>query len=86
MLTCSSQVFTRRSKQSPHQAEFMAPLFDKLESAQFIHQLKPLQDAFGYINDVRMTPRLIEIPRERPAGSDAARAAWSPSWVVAIAT
>ena len=30
---------------------------------------------FGYINDVHMTPRLIEIQQERQAGSDAARVA-----------
>ena len=53
----------------------MAPLFDKLESAQFIHQLKALQDVFGYINDVHMTPRLSEIQQERQASSDASRAA-----------
>jgi triphosphatase len=62
-------------KKLRYQAEFMAPLFDKREGQQFIHQLKALQDVFGYINDVRMAPRLIEIQRERQAGSDAARAA-----------
>src|SRR5262245_40491240 len=62
-------------KELRYQAEFMAPLFDKLESAQFIHQLKALQDVFGYTNDVHMTPRLIEIQQERQAGSNAARAA-----------
>jgi len=62
-------------KKLRYQAEFMAPLFDKREGQKFIHQLKALQDVFGYINDVRMAPRLIEIQRERQAGSDAARAA-----------
>jgi inorganic triphosphatase YgiF len=62
-------------KELRYQAEFMAPLFGKRESAQFIRQLKALQDVFGYINDVQMTPRLIEIQQERQAGSDAARAA-----------
>lgn len=62
-------------KKLRYQAEFMAPLFDKREGKQFIHQLKALQDVFGYINDVRMAPRLIEIQQERQAGSDAARAA-----------
>src|SRR5215468_583730 len=62
-------------KKLRYQAEFMAPLFDKREGERFIHQLKALQDVFGYINDVRLAPRLIEIQRERQAGSDAARAA-----------
>ena len=62
-------------KELRYQAEFMVPLFDKREGKQFIHQLKVLQDVFGYINDVRMAPRLIDIQQERQAGSDAARAA-----------
>jgi len=62
-------------KKLRYQAEFMAPLFEKRKSEQFIHQLKALQDVFGYINDVGMAPRLIEIQQERQAGSDAARAA-----------
>jgi len=62
-------------KKLRYQAEFMAPLFNKRDGKQFIHQLKALQDVFGYVNDVRMAPRLIEIQRERQAGSDAARAA-----------
>jgi CHAD domain-containing protein len=62
-------------KKLRYQAEFIAPLFDKREGKQFIHQLKALQDVFGYINDVRMAPRLVEIQQERQAGSNAARAA-----------
>jgi inorganic triphosphatase YgiF len=62
-------------KELRYQAEFMAPLFDKREAEQFIHQLKALQDVFGYINDVRMASRLVEIQQQRQAGSDAARAA-----------
>jgi inorganic triphosphatase YgiF len=62
-------------KKLRYQAEFMAPLFNKRERKQFIHQLKALQDVFGYINDVRMAPHLVEIQQERQAGSDAARAA-----------
>ena len=63
---------------APHciyQAEFMRPLFDQREGKQFIRQLKALQDVFGYINDVRMTPCLAEIQRERQVGSEAAHAA-----------
>jgi hypothetical protein len=37
--------------------------------------LKTLQDVFGYINDVRMAPRLIDVQEQRNAGIDAARAA-----------
>jgi triphosphatase len=62
-------------KKLRYQAEFMGWLFDKRDGKQFIHQLKALQDVFGYINDVRMAPRLVEIQQERQAGSDAARAA-----------
>jgi inorganic triphosphatase YgiF len=62
-------------KKLRYQAEFMTPLFDHREGKQFIRQLKALQDVFGYINDVRMTPRLVEIQQERQAGSEAARAA-----------
>jgi CHAD domain-containing protein len=62
-------------KKLRYQAEFMAPLFDKRDGKHFIRQLKALQDVFGYVNDARMAPRLIEIQRERQAGSDAARAA-----------
>src|SRR5262245_743421 len=62
-------------KKLRYHAEHMAPLFDKRKGEQFIHQLKALQDVFGYINDVGMTPRLIGIQQERQAASDAARAA-----------
>ena len=40
-----------------------------------MHQLKGLQDIFGYMNDVDMAPRPITIQQERQAGNDAARAA-----------
>jgi triphosphatase len=56
-------------------AEFMAPLFNQGEGKRFIRQLKALQDVFGYINDARMTARLIEIQQQRQVGSGAARAA-----------
>jgi len=59
-------------KKLRYQAEFMAPLFDKRDGREFIRQLKALQDIFGYLNDVRMAPQLIEIQRERQAGGDAA--------------
>src|SRR5262245_15968405 len=62
-------------KKLRYHAEFMAPLFGKRESQRFIHQLRALQDVFGYLNDVRLAPRLIEIQQEHQAGSDAARAA-----------
>jgi inorganic triphosphatase YgiF len=62
-------------KELRYQAEFIVPLFDKREGEQFIRQLKSLQDVFGYLNDIRMTPRLIEIQQDRQTGSNAARAA-----------
>ena len=62
-------------KKLRYQAEFMTPLFGQRKAKQFIHQLKGLQDVFGYINDVRMTPRLGEIQRECHASCHAGRAA-----------
>src|SRR5262249_15349920 len=44
-------------KKLRYHAEFMAPFFDKRDGLRFIHQLKALQDVFGYLNDVRMAPR-----------------------------
>jgi len=63
-------------KKLRYQTEFFAPLFAHKKTDAFVHQLKTLQDVFGYINDVRMAPRLIEIQRQHGAESrDAARAA-----------
>jgi inorganic triphosphatase YgiF len=63
-------------KKLRYQAEFFAPLFADKKTEAFVRQLKALQDVFGYVNDVRMAPRLIEIERRHGAsGSDAARAA-----------
>jgi CHAD domain-containing protein len=58
-----------------YQTEFFAPLFARRDTRHFIEQLKTLQDVFGYINDVRMAPRLIEVQKQRDACIDAARAA-----------
>ena len=58
-----------------YQTEFFAPLFERRDMRRFIEQLKTLQDVFGYINDVRTAPRLIEVQKQRNAGIDAARAA-----------
>ena len=58
-----------------YQTEFFAPLFERRDTRRFVEQLKTLQDVFGYINDVRMAPRLIEVQKQRNAGIDAARAA-----------
>jgi hypothetical protein len=57
-----------------YQTEFFAPLFERRDTRRFIEQLKTLQDVFGYINDVRMASRLIEVQERRDAGIDAARA------------
>jgi CHAD domain-containing protein len=62
-------------KEVRYQAEFFAPLFKKRDTQHFIEQLKALQDVFGYINDARMAPRLVEVQHERRAGVNAARAA-----------
>ena len=58
-----------------YQAEFFAPLFGKRHTERFIERLKALQDVFGYINDVRMAPKLVELQKQSNAGIDAARAA-----------
>ena len=58
-----------------YQTEFFAPLFERRDTRRFVEQLKTLQDVFGYINDVRMAPRLIDVQKQRNAGIDAARAA-----------
>jgi triphosphatase len=58
-----------------YQTEFFAPLFEPRDTRHFIKRLKTLQDVFGYINDVRMAPRLLEVEKQRNAGIDAARAA-----------
>jgi triphosphatase len=58
-----------------YQAEFFARLFKRRDTRRFIEQLKTLQDVFGYINDVRITSRLLEVQKLRNAGIDAARAA-----------
>jgi triphosphatase len=56
-------------------AEFFSPLFDKAAAAEFIKQLKTLQNVLGYVNDVRMARRLEAI-RERQHGDvEAAKAA-----------
>jgi CHAD domain-containing protein len=58
-----------------YQAEFFSPLFKKNATRHFIERLKALQDVFGYVNDVRMAPRLVELQHAQRAGVRAARAA-----------
>jgi CHAD domain len=58
-----------------YQTEFFTPLFERRDTRRFIEQLKTLQDVFGYVNDVRMASRLIDVQERRHAGIDAARAA-----------
>jgi triphosphatase len=62
-------------KKLRYQTEFFAPLFRKRDRERFIEQLKSLQDVFGYINDVRMAPKLVELQKQSTANMDAARAA-----------
>lgn len=58
-----------------YQAEFFAPLFKNNATRHFIERLKALQDVFGYVNDVCMAPRLVELQHAQRAGVGAARAA-----------
>ena len=62
-------------KRLRYQAEFFAPLFAKRGTERFIERLKKVQDIFGYTNDVRMAPKLVELRKQSPAGAAAARAA-----------
>ena len=61
-------------KKLRYQAEFFAPLFARKESECFIERLKTLQDVFGYINDVRMAPKLAELCEQGGANTLAERA------------
>jgi triphosphatase len=62
-------------KKLRYQAEFFAPLFSASETEAFISELRALQDVFGYINDVRMAAKLVEIGSQAGAGGNAVRAA-----------
>jgi inorganic triphosphatase YgiF len=62
-------------KRLRYQAEFFAPLFSKRETERFVERLKALQDVFGYVNDVRMAPQLVELQKRSNAGVAAACAA-----------
>jgi triphosphatase len=62
-------------KRLRYQAEFFAPLFKARDTHAFVQQLKALQDMFGYLNDARMAPRLLEVQQQLHAGEGAARAA-----------
>jgi triphosphatase len=62
-------------KRLRYQTEFFAPLFQDRETQRFIRQLKTLQDVFGYVNDVRMAPRLVDVQKECESSIDAAKAA-----------
>jgi inorganic triphosphatase YgiF len=59
-------------KKLRYQTEFFAPLFAEKKTEAFVRQLKALQDVFGYVNDVRMAPRLMEIQRHHGQTSIAA--------------
>lgn len=62
-------------KKLRYQAEFFAPLFKSKNARSFIARLKSLQDVFGYVNDVGMAPRLVEVCKDSGAGSEAGAAA-----------
>jgi len=50
-------------KKLRYTAEFLATLFPKARTKQFIGRLKKLQDVFGYVNDVRMAGELLAIAK-----------------------
>jgi CHAD domain-containing protein len=62
-------------KRLRYQAEFFAPLFKERDTRAFVQQLKALQDLFGYLNDARMAPQLLEVQQQQHAGIGAVRAA-----------
>ena len=62
-------------KKLRYQTEFLAPLFAKGQTESFVKQLKALQDVFGYLNDVRMAPTLIDINKQGGNSIEVARAA-----------
>jgi CHAD domain-containing protein len=62
-------------KRLRYQAEFFAPLFNERDTRAFVQQLKALQDLFGYLNDARMAPQLLEVQQQQHAGIGAVRAA-----------
>src|SRR5262249_58572142 len=62
-------------KRLRYQLEFFAPLFGKRDTERFIQRLKTLQEVFGYINDVRMASKLVELQQQSEGGIDGARAA-----------
>ena len=62
-------------KKLRYQAEFFAPLFAKRKTQGFVHQLKALQDVFGYVNDVRLAPKLSDLHQQGECNIDTARAA-----------
>lgn len=66
----------RKLKKLRYALEFFAELFDKDEVKAFRKQLKRLQDVFGYLNDVAMAERLMELePGKRGDRDEALRAA-----------
>ena len=62
-------------KKLRYEAEFFAAIYKNRATAKFIKRLKDLQDIFGYMVDVRMAPRIVEIQQEAGLGCAAARAA-----------
>jgi inorganic triphosphatase YgiF len=62
-------------KKLRYEAEFFAPIYKGRTTAKFIKRLKDLQDIFGYMVDVRMAPKIVEIQQQTGLGCTAARAA-----------
>jgi inorganic triphosphatase YgiF len=55
--------------------EFFGSLYDARRTSRFVKDLKKLQDAFGYVNDVATAKALDAISEERCASSPAAQRA-----------
>ncbi len=62
-------------KKLRYEAEFFAAIYKSRTTAKFIKRLKDLQDIFGYMVDVRMAPRIVEIQQQAGLGCAGARAA-----------
>jgi CHAD domain-containing protein len=51
-------------KEMRYLTEFFASLFQKRDTRRFIKQLKRLQDAFGYMNDVQIASQMRTISEQ----------------------
>ncbi|MEP4031449.1 CYTH and CHAD domain-containing protein [Roseibium polysiphoniae] len=49
--------------------EFFGSLYPKAEVKPFLKRMKKLQDIFGYLNDVAMAEKLLDLPSAKGAGA-----------------